>query len=102
MRTCNQCRNMVDCSFDAAMNDANFNPNESADICAGFEPITNADRIRAMSDEELKYIARAILKAEDCPAGDIECTKCVFHSLCLRSEYYYGNEGEWLKQPVED
>ena len=63
---------------------------------------TNADRIRAMSDEELKYIVRAVIKSEDCPMGRYECKDCVFHGLCLRGDYYYGNEEEWLKQPAED
>jgi hypothetical protein len=68
----------------------------------GGEHITrNADRIRAMSDEELKYIARAVIKSQDCPMGETECTDCVFHDLCLRGDYYYNNEEEWLKQPAE-
>lgn len=62
---------------------------------------TKADRIRAMSDEELKYIARAVIKSEDCPMGETECTDCVFHDLCLRGDYYYYNEEEWLQQPAE-
>lgn len=62
---------------------------------------TNADRIRAMSDEELKYIVRAVIKSNDCPMGETECIDCVFHDLCLSAEHYYGNEEEWLKQPAE-
>ena len=62
---------------------------------------TNADLIRAMSDEELKYIVRAVIKSPDCPAGNTECIDCVFHDLCLRGEYYYGIEEEWLKEPAE-
>lgn len=64
--------------------------------------MTNADRIRAMSDEKLKYIARAVIESLDCPMGETECTDCVFHDLCVRGEYYYNNEEEWLKQPAED
>ena len=70
--------------------------------CVVYTPMTNADRIRAMSDEELKYIVRAVLKAEDCPVGDTKCIDCVFHDLCLRGDYYYGIEEEWLKQPAEE
>ena len=66
------------------------------------KPMTNADRIRAMSDEWLKYIVRAVIDAENCPVGDTECKDCVFHDLCLRGDYYYGNEEEWLQQPAED
>jgi hypothetical protein len=65
------------------------------------KPTTNADRIRAMSDEELKYIVRAVIKSQDCPAGETECIDCVFHDLCLRGDYYYNNEEEWLKQSAE-
>ena len=65
------------------------------------KPLTNADRIRAMSDEELKYVARAVIKSDDCPMGETECIDCVFHDLCLRAEHYYGNEEEWLQQPAD-
>jgi hypothetical protein len=64
------------------------------------KPQTNADRIRAMSDEELKYIVRSVIKSQDCPMGETECTDCVFHDLCLREDYY-NNEEEWLKQPAK-
>ena len=53
MATCKQCREFEKCKDDAFINGAKFDPNESAKYCTGFEPITNADRIRAMSDEEL-------------------------------------------------
>ena len=48
-------------------------------------PQTNADRIRAMSDEELDYFLRKVTYGMD------ECP------------YEYGSEKsiEWLKQPVE-
>ena len=70
--------------------------------CRHFIHKTNADRIRAMSDEELKYIVRVVIRAKDCPMGETECTDCVLHDLCLRGDYYYYNEEEWLKQPVEE
>ena len=55
MATCKQCREFEKCKDDAFINGAKFNPNESVKYCTGFEPITNADRIRAMSDEELAW-----------------------------------------------
>lgn len=65
--------------------------------------ITNADRIRSMSDEELVTLVRAILKVEDCPAaGDPDCGKCFFIKLCPNSWKYLGRELEWLQQPVEE
>ena len=48
--TCKQCKNYDECQFDAACNNAVFDPDASAEYCTGAEPITNADRIRAMSD----------------------------------------------------
>lgn len=49
------------------------------------EPITNADRIRAMSDDELDYFLRKVMYGMD------ECP------------YEYGSEKslEWLQQPAE-
>lgn len=52
------------------------------------EPITNADRIRAMSDEELADVVAngvgCVLKAPHCM--DVDCTPCIL---------------KWLKQPAE-
>lgn len=49
------------------------------------EPMTNADRIRAMSDDELDYFLRKVTYGMD------ECP------------YEYGSEKslEWLQQPAE-
>ena len=58
-------------------------------------PMTNADRIRAMSDEELaKWIDWLFGRCEWCDTdklatdecNDVECTSCIL---------------EWLKQPAE-
>ena len=51
--TCKQCKNYDECQFDAACNNAVFDPDASAEYCTGFEPYTNADRIRAWNDHEL-------------------------------------------------
>ena len=52
------------------------------------EPITNADRIRAMTDDELADVIAngvgCVLKAPHCM--DVDCTSCIL---------------EWLQQPVE-
>ena len=54
------------------------------------EPITNADRIRAMSDEELAELFKNIKKrAALCKALQ---NKDAFQELC---------SAEWLKQPAE-
>lgn len=65
------------------------------------EPTTNADRIRAMSDEELALFVRAIILAEDCPAIGCDCDKCFFKDPCFNGSKWHGKETEWLKQPSE-
>ena len=62
---------------------------------------TNADRIRAMSDEELAKILNAFTAYfEECNRSitDIECRDCELFELCSLWE---GKAIEWLKQPVE-
>ena len=62
------------------------------------QPMTKADRIRAMSDEELaEFLANYI--AEDCYTCRLEC--CVlegdkFTNCCINAHY------KWLKQPVKE
>ena len=61
--------------------------------CDTIMPITNADRIRAMSDEELaKFIGEEGFHCEICSKGvnsecDLRCS-----TYCL----------EWLQQPAEE
>ena len=55
------------------------------------KPMTNADRIRAMSDEELakvpaKWSYSCVFPDRECGEGD-KCEKCLL---------------EWLKQPAEE
>ena len=53
------------------------------------EPITNADRIRAMSDEELAEIIacpKGLFDRMDCLDDHRDCNHCAL---------------EWLKQPAE-
>jgi hypothetical protein len=63
--------------------------------CDTIIPVTNADRIRAMSDEELaKWIDWLFGRCEWCDTdkmatddcNDVECTPCIV---------------EWLQQPAE-
>ena len=62
---------------------------------------TNADRIRAMSDEELALFVRAIINAESCFCIDCDCDECFFKEPCSNSLKWYGKEIEWLQQPAE-
>ena len=65
---------------------------------ASQKPQTNADRIRAMSDEEL-----AVMLAKEIPHGDcwgchLECGVCdgdKFDNGCMNGFY------KWLQQPAE-
>ena len=62
---------------------------------------TNADRIRAMSDEELAKILNAFTSYfDECNRSvtDIECHDCELFELCSLWE---GKAIEWLKQPAE-
>ena len=57
------------------------------------EPITNADRIRAMSDEKLCEFLGHYSFFEMCDEG---CDACTYKGNCDERLL------EWLKQPVED
>jgi hypothetical protein len=90
MLTCEYCVNLKKCIKDA--NDNGFEHNEHFDgeeFCPnyGFKRNTNADRIRAMSDEELAdFISTCGCPdhARDCRDSCKDCTL------------------EWLKQPAEE
>ena len=67
---------------------------EDANICWDFipKPITNADRIRVMTDEELAAFL--------CNQQDVTgCSMCVAIDFC-----HYGHTGmiDWLKQEAKD
>lgn len=61
--------------------------------CRFFGVKTNADRIRAMSDEELVALMKKIVSCADCPVG----TKCIDISQKCEDLLL-----EWLKQPAEE
>lgn len=109
MATCKQCREFEKCKDDAFINGAKFDPNESVKYCTGFEPITNSDRIRAMSDEELADFFFE--------SPEIEFTVCEYceyfggHTSDTPCKHEMGrclvpakNEAfkKWLKQPAEE
>ena len=60
---------------------------------------TNADRIRAMSDEELVGLIRVIYMSEECPLGTLECETCFLKEVC--AGICCGKEIEWLQKPAE-
>ena len=70
---------------------------DQPETCTAYVPvITNADRIRSMSDEELAAFL-CNLRLEE--AYENACENCVAESFC-----YTGHTGmiDWLRLPVED
>lgn len=56
-------------------------------VCYGFmPPITNADRIRSMTDEELADILRCVPEYTDCPKGADDCRECILEWLRKEAE----------------
>lgn len=63
---------------------------------------TNADRIRAMSDEEMAKVLNAFTAYfEECnrSVSAVDCEDCELHELCCLGE---GKALEWLKQPAKE
>lgn len=70
--------------------------------CDTVFPVTNGDRIRAMSDEELAKVINAFSAYfESCnrSADEVDCKDCELYKLCTIFE---GQAMDWLKKPVED
>lgn len=61
--------------------------------CDTIEPITNADRIRSMSDEELCEMLTI-------GTGGFDCGTCRDSNACDRECELHC--AEWLKQPMKD
>ncbi len=89
---CKNCKN-EDCTW-------HFHPDHISDGCLGFERMTNADRIRNMSDEELaEYLfdrgncqeyCYGICDVQDECNGSPSDAYCISHIV------------KWLKKEVED
>ena len=62
---------------------------------------TNADRIRAMTDEELVKLLAILTKNDICmnPSA-VVCDSCPFSAFC--GDCIEGNELDWLQQPVKE
>jgi hypothetical protein len=90
--TCKQCKHFEECKDDAFFSGAEFDPNKSVEYCTGFELITNADRIRAMSDEELAIFLCGKMEfcAIDCPGAE----------LCNSNGGRANGLVKWLQQPA--
>lgn len=100
--TCKQCKYIDRCMSEASFLGQVFDPNYDGEHgCREFDTFTNADRIRAMSDEELAKILNAFSAYfEECnrSSSDVDCKDCELYKVC---SLYEGNALEWLKQPAE-
>ena len=63
--------------------------------CMDYQPQTNADRIRAMSDEELARFFFDCVACDDCPVGIAKC-KREFFSRCMDAAL------DWLREEASD
>ena len=59
------------------------------------EPMTNADKIRSMSDEELADILREFCK------GMADCIDCPFYGSGCPISSTFNDWVKWLQQPAE-
>lgn len=62
--------------------------------------LTHADRIRAMSDEELAEFLCGVYDDDNCGVYQDECGKFINGTIII--DYDEDAILEWLKQPVED
>lgn len=65
-------------------------------------PLTNADRIRAMTDEELAVILNAFSAYfDECTrsSSEIDCNDCELNEICSLQG---GKALEWLQLPVKE
>lgn len=74
--------------------------------CAGYVPVvTNADRIRAMSDEELAETMYGMVNLDErirfCQ-NKAECNALLERNEEIPEQYCIGCLVEWLKQPAEE
>ncbi len=89
---CKHCKHRDECADDAFINGAEFSLEfDGENGCTGFEPFTNADRIRAMSDEEL---AGLLFQFRIDAYGAADGAPCILPNTMAAIE-------EWLKQPAE-
>ena len=68
------------------------------DCCPLTQPKTHADRIRAMSDEELAEFLCGVYDDDTCGVYQDECGKFINGTIIL--DYDEDAILEWLKQPV--
>lgn len=87
---CHHCKTMDEACFLEGSDCDRFNQKVLA------APKTNADRIRAMSDEELAELLGGMCKIAE------QCDDCPLDGKCPGGSYDCGSWNEWLKQPAEE
>lgn len=98
---CKDCCSRLFCMSVAEVNGEDFETMVNKKDCRK-RVFTNADRIRAMSDDELAVFIRAVIMAEDCPVTGCDCDECFFKEPCFNGPKWHSKETEWLKQPAEE
>lgn len=87
-----------ECDTECARADGNYGYTFCSCFTAKKPPMTNADRIRVMSDEELaEFLGKLDPHCSDCPASSV-CMGC--SSTPPRDCAYWFEE--WLQQPAEE
>lgn len=99
--TCRQCKNLCDCEDDAFRHELSFDPDCSAKYCTGFEPITNGDRIRDMSNKEIacflagKFTNRTTQMMMEC--GKMRSAT----EISAEADLWFRSWMQWLRMPAE-
>ncbi len=98
MKFCKDCWNFSRCNAEGRT--VEFAVDDG--VCCEFDEVknmTNADRIRAMTDEELVLFVRAFINSSRCPYDWKGCENCWLKELCNANAY--NGELEWLHTPAE-
>ena len=109
MATCRECAYLRKCIDKATKEGYEHNVDfDPKDGCPGFgfkpntAADTNADRIRAMSDEELAELLQGILHERDVIICEKLSNQGIEISLVEAPDVSFMAHLEWLKQPVDD
>lgn len=84
---------MSNCKYCKA--ECGFTGEDRERVCKGYISMTNADRIRAMTDEEL---ATLFEKSSDCNIG----CPAYYHCQLTETIGCFLTMLEWLREPVQD
>ena len=97
---CKHCTHRDECADDAFINGAEFDL-EAEHECAGYEPFTNADRIRAMTDRELaRFMAERNVNESTLLLLNKDHGLTAIQIEALRHNVYCALM-QWLQQPAE-